>query len=88
MARLIVDVHVSALNGRQLLELDLEILSDVVGNFEALVAVNDNVDLGNDARAAVVGADGVDALNGRRVCHGCMKISLPNGSTPSKPGVP
>jgi hypothetical protein len=70
VARLIVNVHVGTLNGRQLLELDLEVLGDVVGHLETLVAVNDNVDLGDDARTAVVGADGVNALNLRRVCHG------------------
>lgn len=72
MTGLIVNVHESPLDRRQLLELDLQVLGDVVDDLEALVAVHDDVDLYQEAGAGVVGADCVDLLDegGVRHCWG------------------
>jgi hypothetical protein len=67
----VVNVDKGPLDARQLLELDLQVFSNVVRHLETLVPINDDIDFGHDARAAVVGPDSVDALNEGRVRHGC-----------------
>lgn len=73
VAGLVVDVHVGALDVGQALELDLQGLGDVVGIAQGLLRGHDDVDFDDDARPAVVGANGVDGQDVRRVrhCYGC-----------------
>lgn len=61
---LVVDVDVGALDVGEVLELELELLGDVVGGAQGGLGVHDDVDLGDEARARVVDADGVDAEDG------------------------
>lgn len=57
---LIVDMDVCSFDARQLLDVDLQILGDVVGNLETLVAVHDHVDLHDEPGTAVVRPHRVD----------------------------
>jgi len=70
MVGLKVDVDVGALNVWQILELDLQLFSDVVGMLQAGFRVHDDVDLDNETRAAVVGSNSINGgdLGGMR--HG------------------
>lgn len=43
-------------------------------NLDAFVFIHDNVDLGNQSRAAVIRPDGVDLLYLGGVGHGCMIV--------------
>ena len=69
MIGLIVHMHIRPLHIRQALELDLEFLCDVVGGAQGGLWVHDDVDFDNQAGPRVVGADGVDLQDSRRVCH-------------------
>lgn len=71
MRRLEVNMHICPFHIGQALELRLEFLGDVVRGAQGLVGVHDDVDFDDDARAAVVGADGVDAGDHGGVGHCC-----------------
>lgn len=73
MRRLEIDMHIRALHIRQALELRLQFLGDVVRGAQGLGGVHDDVDFDDDARAAVVGAHGVDACDHGGVRHCCGK---------------
>ena len=60
MRSLIVNVDIRPLHIRQRLELSLQLLGNVMGGLEGHVAVHDDVDFDEEARAGGVSADGVD----------------------------
>lgn len=69
MIRLVVNVNECSLYSRQLFNLDLESLSDIMGNFKSLITVHDNVNLNDVSRPAVVCADCVNLLDFGRMSH-------------------
>lgn len=77
MARLEINMHIRPLDIRQTLQLELELFGDVVRGAKGFIGVHDNVDFDNDARAGVVGADGVKAEDHGRVCH-CYGVLASN----------
>lgn len=74
MARLEINVHVRALHVRQAFKLNLQVLGDVVGGAQRLGRVHDDVNLDDDARARVVGADGVEGEDLGGVRHCCRRM--------------
>ena len=77
VAGFVVDVDIGALDVGQALELDLEGLGDVVGIAQRLVRGHDDVDFDDDARPAVVSANGVEGEDLGGVGHCCewQKVS-------------
>lgn len=60
---LVIDVDISPLDARQLLNLDLQGFRHIMGNLKTLVAVYDHIDLDDETGTAVVCADCVDLLD-------------------------
>jgi hypothetical protein len=70
MASFIIYMDIGPFYRGELLQFDLQLLRDVVGNLDPLVLVDDHVDLGNQPRATVIGPHCVDLLYFWRMCHG------------------
>lgn len=60
MCRLIINMHVGPFHIRQGLKFHLQLLGNVVGGLQGVIAVHDDVDLDYETGTGGVGADGVD----------------------------
>lgn len=65
----IIDVNVSSLHIRQALELNLQLLGSIVGEFEGFGGIHDNVHFDDQAWTGVISSNGVDLCDLWGVCH-------------------